>query len=232
MNYPRPITEIHQIEPTTFCDLRCVYCPSKDLDKARYRGQPRMHMELDVFAAALEWARWFEVHGTQRELNLTGIGETLLHPQLAELCEMARDALPTVPICFSTNGLKLTDDICRMLAEHDITLDVSLHRPEKAGPAIEKAKRHGIFHSANAGASVSSFDWAGQLNWPVSAPKGPCAWLGIGWANVLVDGRITACCYDAAAKGVVGHVVDDRDKIGTLGIKPFELCGPCHLSPP
>lgn len=227
--YPRVIQTVHQIEVTTFCDLRCVYCPSPKLEKIR--GQAKQDMTLDTFRKALEWARFFDAQGTQRELSLTGIGETLLHPELPELARLAREALPDRFINFSTNGVKLTDETCEMLAAYGIGLYVSLHRPEKAGRAIEKAKRHSIFMAGNPGASLSSFDWAGQVDWPVSAPKGVCDWLYEGWCNVLVDGRITVCCLDAAARGVVGHV-DQTELMGELGVQPFSLCSSCHLTPP
>jgi radical SAM family protein len=225
--YPRPITAVHQVEVTTFCSLRCVYCPSPKLEQ--HRGQPKMHMDLDVFARTLEWAKHFETKGTQGELSITGIGETLLHPEWKTIIAMAREALPTNYLNFSTNGLALDDDACAHLAKYDVKVFVSLHRPEKAGPAIERAKRHGIYDTFNASAAVSSMDWAGQVDWHVSAPASRCEWLAQGWCNVLVDGRVSTCCLDASGVGVVGHV---DDEIGSLSIKPYELCGPCHQQVP
>lgn len=227
--YPRKVYRVQQIEVTTFCDLRCVYCPSRKLEKVR--GQEKMHMDLETFEKALSWCQHYQRLGTQGELSLTGIGETLLHPDLYEIIPMARRALPFNEINFSTNGLKLTEDICLLLKEHSIDLFISLHRPEKAGPAIEKAMEAGLRVQVNAGASVAAFDWAGQVEWFVSAERGLCEWLGKGWVNVLVDGRITACCLDAAAKGVVGHV-DDTHLMDSLTTQPFSLCNTCHMSVP
>lgn len=229
LSYPRPIYRIQQIEVTTFCDLRCVYCPSRKLEKVR--GQEKMHMELETFEKALVWCQHYERSGVQGELSLTGIGETLLHPQLFELIPMARRALPHNEINFSTNGLKLTDEVCGLLKEYKIDLFVSLHRPEKAGPAIEKAKKAGLRVGVNAGASVAAFDWAGEVDYFVSADRGLCEWLGKGWANVLVDGRLTVCCLDAAGKGVFAHV-DDTHLMDTPLLQPFSLCSTCHMQVP
>lgn len=226
---PRPITTVEQVELTTFCDLRCVYCPSKDLDKPRFRGQPRMHMALETFERTLAWASFFQERGTQGEFSLTGIGESLLHPELAEICRLARLALRG-PITFSTNGLKLTDERCEMLARYGIKVWVSLHRPEKAHAAIVKATAHGIYIGPNMSAATSAMDWAGQLEWEVNAPTSDCRWLGEGWAAVLVDGRISTCCLDAAAKGVIGSVFDDPSE--SLLTQPFSLCGDCFLRVP
>lgn len=229
MKYPRKIATVKQIEVTTHCNLRCVYCPSRKLEQIR--GQSYQHMSLETFADALEWATFFREQGTQGELSLTGIGETLMHPDLFELVRMARETLPASFINFSTNGLNLTDEMCEVFAGYQIGLYVSLHRPEKAGLAIEKAKRYGIYVTANGSAATSAFDWAGQVDWYVSAPSSPCDWLRDGWCNVLVDGRITACCLDAGAQGVVGSVAD-KHLMGELGIKPFSLCSTCHMTVP
>jgi organic radical activating enzyme len=224
--YPRRITSIHQIEVSTHCNLRCVYCPSPKLEK--HRGQPKTHMTLDVFERALEWAAFLDRDGTQGELSITGIGETLLHPQWQEMIALARSALPHAYLNFSTNGLLLDDAACEWLARCNVKVFVSLHRPEKAGPAIERAKRHGILQSHNAGASVSSFDWAGQVDWHVSAPSDPCEWLRRGWGNVLVDGRISTCCLDATGDGTVAHVQDDPAQ--GAHVAPWSLCASCHMT--
>lgn len=225
MIYPRPINTLHQVEVTSKCNLRCVYCPSPKLEQIR--GQEKRHMDMEVFERTLHWCVSLPMQG---ELSITGIGETLLHPQWRDMIRMAREALPDAFINFSTNGLLLDDDACAWLSRWDCKVYVSLHRPEKAGPAIEAAKRHGIFMQENASAALASMDWAGQVDWHVSAPENlECDWLKHGWGNVLVDGRITTCCLDAAGKGVVGTVWDEP---GSLEIQPYELCSDCHMCVP
>lgn len=225
--YPRPLTSIHQIEPISACNLRCVYCPSKDLEEIRQ--QPKMNMGLDVFERALHWCKHFEAQGTQGELSLTGIGETLMHPEWREMVRMAREALPGNYLNFSTNGILLDDAACEHLAQYGFRVWVSLHRPEKAGPAMNRAARWGILDGPNASAAISSFDWGGVVDWEVTAPASPCEWLRQGWGNVLVDGRMSTCCLDAAAQGVVGTVWDEP---GSLSIKPYSLCEGCHMIVP
>lgn len=222
--YPRPLTSVHQIEVTSHCNLRCRYCPSPKLEQ--HRGQAKQHMTIDTFAKALDWCRHFEAQGTQGELSLTGIGETLLHPEWRELVAMAREALPGNFINFSTNGLLLDDEACAYLASLKVGVFVSLHRPEKAGPALNAARRHGILVDVNASAATSAFDWAGQVDWEVTARPDPCEWLRSGWCNVLVDGRVTRCCLDAAGSGVFATLDDDpADQVTS----PFGLCQSCHM---
>ncbi len=243
MDYPRPITSIHQIEISSRCNLRCVYCPSRDLDKPVEdggSGRAKEDISMANFHRALEWAVHFEHRGTQGELALTGLGEALLHPEFVEFVRLAREALPDNRITFSTNGLLLTDELVEQIAPYRPEIYISLHRPEKAKGAIDAAAAAGLLAATNSSFATLAFDWAGQLDWQVSIPKDSvtCEFLRSGWAVVLADGRITTCCLDATGSGVVGHV---DDPIGTLAIEPWETegadgrkigCSSCHMNVP
>lgn len=242
--YPRWIEQIHQIEVTSRCNLKCVYCPSPKLDKPKAEGgheRAKVDMEWPVFERALDWAAQFDRDRTQGELALTGIGEGPLHPRFIEMVKAARLALPRSPITFSTNGLIIAQDerkdglpcgreLLEMLAPYKPLIFVSLHRPEKAGIAVNRCREYGLLADVNAAFAIDAFDWAGQVpSWEVSAKEIECDYLKQGWAVVLSDGRITTCCLDASGAGVVGHV---DDAIGSLTIKPYSLCNSCHMSVP
>ena len=222
--YPRPVRDVHQIELTTRCNLRCQYCPHPHLPR------PKVDMEWETFQDALKLVAHFVAQGTQTELSLTGIGESLLHPRFVEMVAAARSVLgPGRPLVVTTNGLLLTDEVCGQLAPYRPQVFVSLHRPEKAGPAVENARRHGILAGVNSSAAISAFNWAGQVAWHVSAPRIQCEYLRSGWCVVLVDGRVTTCCLDASGAGVVGTVRDEPD---TLALSPYSLCAHCHMVVP
>lgn len=228
--YPRPLTAIHQIEITSRCSLRCVYCPSRHLDKPISEGgsgRAKMDITDAHFERALEWAVHFEKLGTQGELALTGIGEALLHPRFVDYVRMAREALPGNLITFSTNGLTLTDELCAELAPYNPRIYVSLHRPEKAKGAVDAARKHGLLADVNAAFALNAFDWAGQVDWEVTIPPESvaCDYLRFGRGVVLSDGRVTTCCLDASGNGSIGHV---DDEIGSLSTRPWSLCEPCH----
>lgn len=224
MMYPRPVRDVHQIELTTRCNLRCKYCPSPQ------KLRSHEDMAQDVFLAALDLVAFFVRQNTQTELSLTGVGESLLHPNFLDMVEAARNVIGTQrPLVITTNGLLLDDRLARSLAPFAPQVYVSLHRPEKAGPAVEAAKRAGIFAGANPAPSVSAFDWAGQVRWHVSAPRTQCEYLRQGWCVVLVDGRVTTCCLDATGNGAFGTVRDDPEK---LGMAPWRLCESCHMEVP
>lgn len=224
VEYPRPVTDLHQIELTTFCNLRCQYCVSPNLPRTKE------HMSMATLERTLQWVRHFVQRGTQGELNLAGIGESTMHPQFVQCVAMARAALgPHIRLLIATNGLLITEELAEAVKPYNLRIWVSLHRPEKAGPAIEILKRHKLLNGVSADPSVAAIDWAGQVKWFKSCAPQPCDWLARGWTMVMTDGRMTTCCFDARGSGVVGHV---NDEIGSAAIKPYDLCPTCHMSVP
>lgn len=214
------LTEIHQIELSTFCNLKCEYCPSPNFPRER------KFMDMETFDRALEWVEHFVAQGTQMELALTGIGESLMHPQFIEMVAKARAVLGDILLIISTNGILLNEKMCEALAPYEPRVFISMHHKEKAKNAIRNAKLHGIFQELNQSHETSSFNWAGQVNWPVSAPKIECDYLSKGWGVVLVEGDISTCCLDATGAGIVGHV---NDEVGSSYVKPYSLCYNCHM---
>lgn len=186
-------------------------------------------VELVTFYHAMEWVKRFRDVGSQRELSLTGIGEPLLHPYFLYLLSMARFVLPDEPIVFATNGLLLTDELCKDIAVFKPRIFVSIHRPELATRGIEAAKRYGLLAGVNTAFVHSAMNWAGQVDWYNSAPACTCEFLRSGWGVVLSDGSITTCCMDAEGQGIIGDV---RDIPGDIKMKPYHLCKTCYQSIP
>lgn len=224
MIYPRPVQEMHQIEITSICNLRCQYCTWPKMPR------PKQHMDRETYEKALGWVKHFQRKGTQGELNLAGIGESTLHPDFVEYVARAREVLgDDIRLVIATNGLLMTEEMALALKPYNIRIWVSLHRPEKAGPAIEILKRVGLYNGASADPSVSAIDWAGQVEYHVSAPPAACDWLKSGWVMAMSDGRVTTCCLDSTGEGVVGTVDDDPNGVE---LQPWKLCDGCHLVPP
>jgi len=221
--YPRPVLHIQQVEITSRCNLACKYCP--------HPGMPRPKLDMDepTLLRVIGWLRYFASLGTQGVFALCGIGEPLFHPDLVRLCWLIRRALPHQRFFFSTNGLLLTDEIAAELALMRVWIDISLHRPEKAGLAIEIARRHNILGTAASYAATASVDWAGQVDWPVMVPRSPCPWLHGGGVSIMADGRVTTCCFDTDGCGVIGHVDDPYTSVWQT--TPFRICSACHHDP-
>lgn len=214
------IREIHQIEITSRCNLRCVYCV--------HRHMPRLKQDMDeaTFAKALDWAVHFARQETQHALNLAGIGESTMHPLFPEFVRMARERLGKhFDLVLATNGLLVDDELVAKIAPYRPRVYVSLHRPEKAGPAIEALKRGGILAGVSTDPSTAATDWAGQVKWHRSAALvRPCDWVRRGGVFVMSDGRISACSLDGTGDETIGSVFDDVTQLKT---KPYRLCMGC-----
>lgn len=183
---------------------------------------------MGTFERAVEWVNFFHGKGTQRDVSLCGLGEPLLHPNFKEFTSYIRKNFAG-DIHFGTNGILLTEEIARHLAELRIGIYVSLHRPELAANAVNLGREYGILLGVNAGFAISSFNWAGQVDWPVTAPKIDCEYLKQGWGTILQDGKITTCCMDTEDKNIIGHI---DDIIGTVRTSPGILCKGCHHNVP
>lgn len=226
LRFPRPITAIHQIEITSRCNLRCVYCPSPSIVAGKYPNRPAVDMKRYHFERALLWVEFYRRWGGQPELNLAGIGESTLHPEFVDFVRMARRVMGDEGhIVFATNGILCDEIMVKDLAKYKVRVWVSLHRPEKAARAVELYKKYGLLVGVSIDPSVNSNDWAGQVDWHRSGNEFPCPWLNEGRLFVLSDGRISRCCLDAQGVGILGHV---DDPIGSIETSPYSLCMKCY----
>ncbi len=91
------------IEPTSFCNLKCVMCPNKDLDR-----KDKGYMTFELFRKIVDEARDF-VH----ETNLIHRGESLLHPEFFEMVRYAAGA--GIVTKLHTNGTLLDETKARSL---------------------------------------------------------------------------------------------------------------------
>ena len=100
------------VETTTRCNMACAMC----VKQSPLSHIPEQDLGLDAFHALAP------VLESCTTLILNGIGEPLLHPDLAAMAAFAREHMPqNSRIGFQTNGLLLTED----LAEELITAGVN-----------------------------------------------------------------------------------------------------------
>lgn len=221
------VTGIHQIEMTSRCNLRCPYCAHPHMPRAK------QDMNDDVFLESIRWVEKFVSDGTQaRQLNFAGIGESTLHPKFCEWVVFARSRLPSLDFILATNGVNVTEEHAQAMQAARMRVWVSLHRPEKAKPTVDMLRRYGVLQSPSCDPAVAAVDWAGQVDWPVTAPIHPeqCMWLATKQVMVASDGRILSCCFDGKGEdGVLGTVFDD---LAQMEHKPYSLCQTCHLYRP
>ncbi len=226
MSFPKALTSIHQIECSSRCNLRCVYCPSKDIVDGKYSGRTALDISREHFVRALEWVKYFVRAGTQHEVNLAGIGESTLHKEFVAFVRLAREAIPDGVLTFATNGLIHDEAMIASIAPYRPQVWVSLHRPEKAGPAIQVYRKYGLIVGVSGDPSLNANNWAGQVNWFDSGgARFECPWMKKAMGFVMADGRLSSCCIDAQGIGVIGHV---NDEIGSVKTQPYALCKTCY----
>ncbi|WP_245577197.1 radical SAM/SPASM family putative metalloenzyme maturase [Maridesulfovibrio zosterae] len=107
INYPVKI----QVEVTTRCNMACSMCV-KYADGSDIQEADLKFESFKKLSSALEHC---EV------LILNGIGEPLLHPELAEMAAFAKERMPKgSSIGFQTNGLLITDQKAESLVESGV----------------------------------------------------------------------------------------------------------------
>lgn len=104
MSYKRKKTKLNYfpvrlwIEPTSYCNLRCIMCPNKDLAK-----DEKGYMEFDLFQRIIDEASQFVF-----DVHLLHRGESLLHPDFFKMVNYAHRA--GIMTRFHTNGTLLDEE--------------------------------------------------------------------------------------------------------------------------
>lgn len=96
------------IEVHSDCNLKCVMCPNKDLDKTQ-RGA----MDWDVFKKVIDEAKDFIF-----DLTLNHRGESLLHPDAVKFIKYASDRIKFTKL--HTNGVFLNKDTISGIVESNL----------------------------------------------------------------------------------------------------------------
>lgn len=215
-------TTVNTIEVSALCDNTCAYCPAPLQSQHRAVGL----MGMDTFRSAARWVAHFTQAGTQREVNLHGVGEPTLNPLLPEMIRELRSVFPGV-INFNTNGNNLTEGLATACRDAGVTsIQVTGHRADATMRALRTLRRLGIQTATNQDFAASPNNWAGQVDWTdVVDYRLRCDWLLRGQVMITWDGLVTRCCLDAFGAGVFADVEDD---ITTYDLTRFELCERCH----
>lgn len=96
------------VEPTSHCNLQCVMCPNKDLEKEK-----KGYMEFGLFQKIIDEARDFVF-----DIHLLHRGESLLHPEFFRMARYAHES--GIVTRFHTNGTLLDEEKSHKLIESGI----------------------------------------------------------------------------------------------------------------
>lgn len=217
------ITTINSIEVSSLCNNKCQYCPAPLQSSYRKTGL----MDMDIFKKALEWVLYFSRRGTQQELNLFGVGEPTLNPDLVEMAAMAKRHLSVnKPLHLNTNGVLMTPQLAMDLKKAGVDkIDITGHDHYITARTVKIFKKIGMPSTVSYDFAISPNNWAGQVDWFEPDYRYPCPWLGRGQIMVMSTGDITTCCLDAFGRGIFTNV---NENIALAELKPFDTCSSCH----
>lgn len=224
MNY-QTVKAVKNLELASVCNLACPYCP------CRLQGQHRDVglMTEEVFDRSLFWIGKFVKQGTQKELNMFGVGESTLHPRLVEYVRRTRRVMPMyLPLLLNTNGIAFTEKLCRELMDAGIDkIDLTDHDALASTKAIRIFRKTGVKWGYSRDAIINPNNWGGLVDWvnTVDYPRYICPWLDTGQVMIASNGDVLRCCQDAFARGVIGTVFDEVDNIP---YSTFVQCSTCH----
>lgn len=97
-----------QIEPTSICNYRCVFCYQTDLNFTTPKHGHMGLMPLDLFKKVVD-----EAEGNVEAITLASRGEPTLHKQFVEMLDHLAGRFLAVKI--NTNASKLTDELCHAI---------------------------------------------------------------------------------------------------------------------
>lgn len=122
------------VEPTAACNLRCRCCFHGDQAKLRDAGFKKDFLDMALYKKAIEGVA--RMGAPTKTLRLFKAGESLLHPDFAEMVRFAKERLPDVAAVLRTNGVLLSPELNRALVEAGLDqLEVSVNSISTEGYA-------------------------------------------------------------------------------------------------
>ena len=113
--------------PTTFCNFKCAYCGHSlglATMKKKYDFSPE-HMTMDTYEKTIE--QLAEFPQKLKMLSLTGQGEPLLNPHIADMVQLAKEKGVAERVEIISNASKLTPSMADALIDAGLdTLRISL----------------------------------------------------------------------------------------------------------
>jgi len=99
-----------RLETSSVCNLRCQHCPTG----TNYSGTTRNIMEMAMFDDILCQVKALPI---LREVVFYLGGEPLLNKNLPLMCRRVKEETSVTHTQFTTNGMLITEELCRQLAE-------------------------------------------------------------------------------------------------------------------
>jgi MoaA/NifB/PqqE/SkfB family radical SAM enzyme len=101
------------IEPSGFCNLQCCFCPNIKIDKAK-----KFTMPMEMFNKIVNQIGDFEQQ--IKVFKFCGIGESLVHPNFAEMVRLVRDTGKVRTIALISNCVLLNPALNKKLVDNGL----------------------------------------------------------------------------------------------------------------
>lgn len=126
------------IEPTNYCNFRCVQCPH-GLDNYAELAGPMGNMDMKCFEKLVadlnDWREQLKIEGTLlKVIRLYLEGEPFVNPEIVDMLRVLKENNIAERIEIITNGSLLNQEICEKLVEYEldyITISIYAIEDEK-----------------------------------------------------------------------------------------------------
>lgn len=115
-----PEPHLHQIEPTNACPYSCIMCP-----REQFMNRPVGFMDFPLYTKVIDEVASFSSSSREKEIELFHFGESLLHPEIAEM--VAYGMRGGLNLVLSVNAPQLTPELAEtILTNGPVKLIVSM----------------------------------------------------------------------------------------------------------
>lgn len=188
-----------QIETTSWCNRKCVFCPNSTIEKTR-----DMQMSWDTIKVIVEGLARMKYGG---RVHLYGNGEPLSDPRIIEIIRYARKELPDTHLFISTNGdLASGDRSLKNLLEAGLS-EVHVSHYDDKNHHLADEVLPGVHHFGLGVLGLEFYNRGGNVKVPSVSNHKRCWWA---WGKAYINwkGDWCLCCSDWKGELVFGNVHD------------------------
>ncbi|MFF8500176.1 radical SAM/SPASM domain-containing protein [Streptomyces anulatus] len=195
-----------EVETTTYCNRRCVYCPNSVFDRGLRRNEVLMPEKLFE-----KIVRDLGDNNFCHQFSPHNYGEPLADRRMPELLELARDAMPLARIALYTNGDFLTPELFERLDASVDAFTITQHG-EKMPPGVAEILRASggshpkVRYKTSQDIQLNASNRAGLI--PLEVKQRKACGVVMNELHVNVHGELILCCEDYLARKVFGNMAD------------------------